>query len=486
MKKWLFVLIFNSWFSYLGYFMPKYCWLAMQMGLYRTLIGKKVIYFSKRQRLAIFISLIKLSKMSYDKSSVMLADFLYSDKYKMFHKTLLLKLVFHHQDVVFRWLDKTHVYQKDLYYLGIYAVLVSSKLDIDSYKSLLESYKETLKSDFYLLMGNHKDVSDKERMDYLNTYLSEHDLMGVSLKYNDSGFAVHNFDIELKNYHINTNTKVSILVTTHNSQKTIENCILSLINQSWGLLEIIVIDDCSQDDTIAVVRQLMSAHQNIKLVAIPCNVGTFVAKSIGEWYATGEFLTCQDSDDWAHPQKIEHQIKPLLADNNLVASLSCWLRIDSDGNYHARQVYPLLRSNPASPLFRREEVKSRMGLWHGVRTGADSEFIERLKLVYGDKAIVTIKKPLTLASHRANSLMTSSEFGAYNDKGRRIRQDYWENWQIWHLQYGKCFMPDIKKQCSCFDDIVVPSEIRIDKNAIHQALHEHKLITSTNLSSAFI
>ncbi|WP_370587855.1 glycosyltransferase [Psychrobacter sp. JCM 18901] len=36
---------------------------------------------------------------------------------------------------------------------------------------------------------------------------------------------------------------------------------------------------------------------------LPQNVGTFAAKSIGAKYATGEYLTCQDSDDWAHPQK---------------------------------------------------------------------------------------------------------------------------------------------------------------------------------------
>lgn len=78
-------------------------------------------------------------------------------------------------------------------------------------------------------------------------------------------------------------------------------------------------------------------------------------------------------------------MQPLIEDASIIATTSQWLRLDFDGQYYVRQIYPFMRQNPASPMFRLQTVKRTTGLWHIVRTGADSEFFERLKVVFGSE-----------------------------------------------------------------------------------------------------
>ena len=157
-------------------------------------------------------------------------------------------------------------------------------------------------------------------------------------------------------------------------------------------------------------------------------------------------------------------MRPLMDNPKLVATTSKWVRMMDNGTFYARLVYPLTRLNPASPLFRRHLVEQRAGLWDAVRTGADSEFLERLRLVFGRRAIQSINKPLTLGSHRPGSLMTASDTGYAVSGISPTRQSYWEAWNYWHiaeLRAGrKPFMPPIggERPFMAPDSIVVPPE----------------------------
>nr|APW29086.1 capsular polysaccharide biosynthesis protein Cps16A [Actinobacillus pleuropneumoniae] len=221
-------------------------------------------------------------------------------------------------------------------------------------------------------------------------------------------------------------------MTTFNSEKWIEWSINSLLSQTYSNIEIIIIDDSSTDSTISIIEKLKRKSDKIKLIKLSKNVGTYVAKNIGISLAKGEFITCQDSDDWAHPQKIMLQIYPLLENPNLVVTFSQWFRIYNDGKAYARGVFPLTRLNPSSALFRKDIVIEKIGLWDCVRTGADSEFNARLKLVFGNELCLTIKKPLTIGTHRKDSLMTSSDTGYINGISLE-RLNYWESWNLWHI-----------------------------------------------------
>ena len=161
--------------------------------------------------------------------------------------------------------------------------------------------------------------------------------------------------------------------------------------------------------------------------------------------AHGEFVTCHDSDDWAHPQRIERQVAPLLRNSRLMATVSDWVRMADDGAFYVRKSWPLIHHNPASVMFRREPVLARMGGFDLVRAGADSEFYERLKVVFGARAVRRTKGILAVGSHRADSLMNDPEIGVTNHILSPSRLAYWEAWRRWHVETlrvgGKPFMP---------------------------------------------
>lgn len=285
--------------------------------------------------------------------------------------------------------------------------------------------------ELYLLAANAAKTP-QQQLSNTNLYLAHYGLEAVYLKNDSTPPNVMNLTCTCER--AATGPLVSILITAYQSEKRIGAAIESLLKQTYRNLEIIVIDDAGSDSTHEVVMRWMKKDSRVNYLKLPVNVGTFAAKNIGMQYAEGEFVTCQDSDDWAHPRKIEYQVQPLLDNPNLVCTTSRWVRIQDNGHYYARLIYPLTRLNPASPLFRREKVIARIGVWDWVRTGADSEFLERIKLAFGKRAVWSVNKPLTFGAHRSDSLMTAPDTG-YNAQGISTnRQDYWESWRTWHLE----------------------------------------------------
>lgn len=227
---------------------------------------------------------------------------------------------------------------------------------------------------------------------------------------------------------------VTVLMTTFNTGARAAAAVASLRAQSYQNLELIVVDDASTDDTVVQVDAAAENDPRVRVLSLPRNLGTYAAKLIGLSQARGEFVTCHDSDDWSHPEKIARQVAPLLVDRRLVCTTSSWVRMQDDGTFYARPVHPLMRLNPSSPLFRREQVLREAGAWDCVRTGADSEFIARLRVIFGPKAIKKIALPLALGSHRPDSLMTAAATG-YSEAGiSPQRLGYWEAWSRWHIE----------------------------------------------------
>ncbi|MGP5041056.1 glycosyltransferase family 2 protein [Psychrobacter celer] len=233
--------------------------------------------------------------------------------------------------------------------------------------------------------------------------------------------------------------KVSILTTVYNAQQFIASTLTSLLNQSWSNLEVVLIDDASTDNSLAIAEKMAEKDKRLKILKQPANQGTYIAKTKGLEYAKGEFIICHDSDDWAHPLKIEQQVMPLLLDSCLQGTTSDWIKVDENGKYYTRVVYPYTRKNPSSLMFRRRAIEkltigaNYQSLWQPVRTGADSELYERFKLIFGQNASYHVKKPLTLGAHHSSSLMNADKTGTKNLSARISRLTYWEQWRREHI-----------------------------------------------------
>ncbi|WP_230658199.1 glycosyltransferase family 2 protein [Psychrobacter sp. I-STPA10] len=463
--------------------------MATRLGLYQTVLDTNTLLRTKRQIVVKFIVQVKRDALSLKEVKIKLEEILFSRKYTQFHHEIVSEVVTYQPEIILNWLNREKKYLESSYYMGLYFALLtqyqSSKLvSILNIRLITNFSIEKANIDQLCLISNILYVNLYEKLENINHMFSKFSLSKIGLDNLSLGFQVNNYTLNLQNISTIDSqalNKVSIIVTAYNAEETLRGCIESLLYQTWSNIEVIIVNDCSTDMTLMIAKQLQSLDNRIIVVDLPRNVGTFVAKSIGALYVTGEFVTCQDSDDWAHPEKIYEQIFPLIQNQDLVATTSYWLRIDKQGVYHARHIYPFFRQNPASPMFRFNTVKNEVGLWHIIRTGADSEFIERLKLIYGKNKIQIIKKPLTIGSHRENSLMTSDKYGAYNKNSLLERLDYWEAWRKWHIEsfrhYKHVFMPNIKKQVQQKRDVFsgTPENLKIDKQDVKISIYKHQV-----------
>jgi hypothetical protein len=227
---------------------------------------------------------------------------------------------------------------------------------------------------------------------------------------------------------------VSVVMAARDVAAHIEAAIASILAQTWRDLELIVVDDGSRDDTRARAEAFALRDPRVRVLRQPASGGPYVARNQGLRAARGEFVAFQDGDDFAHPRRIERQIEPLLRDRRLIATSSRWLRIGDDGRIVARQVWPLMRWNPSSPLFRRAEVLDALGPFDEVRSGADCEHWARLCLAFGTRRVRRLAAPLVIGAYRPESLTGAAATGFGADNWNPDRLDYWEAWHLWHAE----------------------------------------------------
>ncbi|NLJ82740.1 MAG: glycosyltransferase family 2 protein [Bacteroidales bacterium] len=94
--------------------------------------------------------------------------------------------------------------------------------------------------------------------------------------------------------------KVSIIIPVYNVAPYIERCLLSVLNQTYNNIEIILIDDCGSDNSMKIAIELIKkykAENKTKIIYHECNKGLSAARNSGINASTGEYIFFLDSDD---------------------------------------------------------------------------------------------------------------------------------------------------------------------------------------------
>jgi glycosyltransferase involved in cell wall biosynthesis len=100
--------------------------------------------------------------------------------------------------------------------------------------------------------------------------------------------------------------KVSVVMASFNHASFVREAIESVLTQSWQDIELVITDDGSTDDTVAVIRGVTDPR--IRLVVLPQNQGACVALNDAITRATGEYVAVLNSDDFFLPGKLERQV----------------------------------------------------------------------------------------------------------------------------------------------------------------------------------
>lgn len=137
------------------------------------------------------------------------------------------------------------------------------------------------------------------------------------------------------------NELVSVITPSYNSEKFIAETIQSVQNQTYSNWEMIIVDDCSTDNTTTIISSFSESDKRIKLLRLNTNSGTGIARNTALNAATGKYIAFLDSDDLWKPEKLEKQIG-FLAKNNLPFTFSFYECINEEGqSLHKRIEVPL-------------------------------------------------------------------------------------------------------------------------------------------------
>lgn len=127
------------------------------------------------------------------------------------------------------------------------------------------------------------------------------------------------------------NELVSIIIPTYNRGNIIRDSIESVLNQTYGNIEIIVVDDCGTDNTKEVVESINDGR--IKYIRLEKNKGAGGARNEGVKFAEGQLIAFHDSDDICMEDRIERQMEYLSEHPEFDLVYSSYIKVQDNIEY---------------------------------------------------------------------------------------------------------------------------------------------------------
>lgn len=124
---------------------------------------------------------------------------------------------------------------------------------------------------------------------------------------------------------------VSIVMPNYNGEKYISETVESVLAQTHGKWELLIIDDCSKDTSLDIIKQYAEKDERIQLIALDKNAGVAHARNIGIEKAQGKYIALLDSDDVWAVDKLERQVA-LLEESDAQLAYCSYDFIDEKGN----------------------------------------------------------------------------------------------------------------------------------------------------------
>lgn len=287
----------------------------------------------------------------------------------------------------------------------------------------------------HMLRANRDKANSAVWLDHVNAYLQQYEVSPLAL--GDSPIGVIHRLTSTPRRIVNEGPLISVIMCAYNAQETIEMAARSILDQSWRPLELLIVDDCSTDGTAQIALRLAKEDPRIKVHLNAANVGPYVGRNLALRHAKGQYITCHDSDDWAHPERLERQLD-FVHREQLAGALSGMLRMRTDGHFvrftSAREggVDGILRLAFVSALFERKAFDAHLQNWDSVRFGADSELVRRAQLAFKNRMGANPAISMICLDHD-HSLTNDPQTGISEKNGlSEARKFYASEFKSWH------------------------------------------------------
>lgn len=104
------------------------------------------------------------------------------------------------------------------------------------------------------------------------------------------------------------NNIVSVITPVYNAEKHLKSMLQSVLSQTYAEIEIVLVDDCSNDGSAKIIRDIAREHSEIRYYRQEENMGAGVARNKALEMANGRYVAFLDADDEWKPEKIERQL----------------------------------------------------------------------------------------------------------------------------------------------------------------------------------
>lgn len=222
---------------------------------------------------------------------------------------------------------------------------------------------------------------------------------------------------------------VSIVLPTYNGEKYIRESIESIINQSYANWELIIVNDCSTDNTLSIVTEYAQKDARIRIINNIDNCKLPKSLNIGFREANGEYFTWTSDDNMYKSNAIEVMVNELNNDHAVDFVASKYDEIDENGRYlgtidphNKRNMYRLLRRNIIGACFMyRKSIANKVGEYdESTFCAEDYDYWFRIALAGNIKFL---KDNLYLYRFNPYSL-SSTKKELVKLKGLEVRQKY--------------------------------------------------------------
>ncbi len=308
-------------------------------------------------------------------------------------------------------------------------------MDIIKYFNDKNCFVRIIKNDNTVIIWNDYDILIKLKwediLNYRDTILDE-----CCIK------IMNHIEIKYKR----NNKKISVIIPNYNNEAHIKKTVLSILNNTYKNLEVIVVDDCSTDRSMNILLQSFGNNGRVKIYSTQVNSGTYYCRNLGILMSSGYYIGFVDGDDYVLPEKYEYEIKKLEELNQ--DKINYWgygtgfNRIFYEDNID--NIIEIKKSNYYNYIFYRK-LYNRVGYYHDNRFGADSEFIKRLGInkykIYQDKHAVFYNAYTTMGKNLTQIYSPEVRREYINKCVETIRN---KNYIVMALLDGDNFIQDIK------------------------------------------
>jgi glycosyltransferase involved in cell wall biosynthesis len=124
------------------------------------------------------------------------------------------------------------------------------------------------------------------------------------------------------------NDKISVIVPCYNVENFLARCLDSLLTQTYPNIEVIMVEDCSTDNTRDIVRRYEEKYDNFRAIYNKENGGLGHARNVGIEATTSKYIGFLDSDDWLPSNYFSEMYEALVADDTDLSVCDVYLRYD--------------------------------------------------------------------------------------------------------------------------------------------------------------